>query len=88
MSEVIYCVYEVVNRAAHEILVGVTRHCALAELMAEHARSTPVWMSRWRAGAAEYKYVASGLTLKDARFFAANYAKSAALKTLKVHLIG
>ena len=48
MAEPKYCVYEAVNRALGEAVVGVSAALDAAEIAAQHQRTPPAWMRHWK----------------------------------------
>jgi hypothetical protein len=88
MSDHGYCVFEAVNREFREVIIGITDHCSIERLIAAHAQCAPVWMTKWKPGSAEYRWVSCEMPKGDAVAFAATYSKSGSFMKLQVHLVG
>jgi transcriptional regulator of nitric oxide reductase len=88
MTPASYLVYEAVNTASREAVVGVSGAADLESVMEEHRRYPPVWVARWGKQKVTYKVVEAGLTLGDAQALAAKYAVAAVWKDFKVDVAG
>jgi hypothetical protein len=77
-----------VNRVLGEVIVGISDDCSVEKIKREHAASSPVWMSKWEAGHAEYSFVACAMSRKDADDFASNFAHGSGMTALKVYVVG
>ncbi len=78
--------FEALNLELGEAVIGISDHCSLEALIAEHRKYPPVWMAKWN-GKADYRWAARELPRADAVAFARNYAVSGGLEKLKVYVI-
>lgn len=83
------CVYEAVNSAAREAVVGATYTNRIEALRALHKLAPPVWVARWRPDQPiTYSIVEGFSSLEAAQEFAEGYRRSGALRRLTVHVAG
>jgi fructose-specific component phosphotransferase system IIB-like protein len=71
-----YIVYEVVNAAAKEAVVGVSDAPDLDAVKGRHASVPPVWIARWDRSGLRYRLVGSGLSRAAAQAAARERARA------------
>jgi hypothetical protein len=80
-----YIVYEAVNVALREVVIGVDVEADLETLLERHRRLPPVCVARWRPPqSVAYKIVEKGLDDADAAALAGHYAKAAIWQGFRV----
>lgn len=88
MAPASYLVYEAVNTARREAVIGVSDCAGLEGLLDLHRRYPPVWIARWASEKVTYKVVEAGLSAEEAQALAAAYAKAAVWQSFSVMVAG
>ena len=84
MTPASFLVYEAVNTARRQAVIGVSGASDLDAILDEHRRYPPVWVGRWGREKVTYKLVEAGLSLDEAQALAAAYAKAAVWQGFEV----